>query len=193
MEQMRRNLGVQLKKIRYQRGMSLDDMAKQTDVSKAQLAQMEKGESNPTVSTIWKIADGLKISFSSLLQPPKSTVKKISSSEMPFVAEDEGRYRVFSIIPYSPERGWELYRIELDRHCSYESVAHMDGVEECVTVVTGELEIILEAEEIQLESGDTLVFSGNQPHHYINTSETTSIIHLIITYQMFDVGWSREN
>ncbi|PUB17873.1 helix-turn-helix domain-containing protein [Paenisporosarcina sp. OV554] len=193
MEQMRRNLGVQLKKIRYQRGMSLDDMAKLTDVSKAQLAQMEKGESNPTVSTIWKIADGLKISFSSLLQPPKSTVKKISSSEIPFVTEDEGRYRVFSIIPYSPERGWELYRIELDRHCSYESVAHMDGVEESLTVVTGELKIILEAEEIQLESGDTLVFSGNQTHHYINTSETTSIIHLIITYQMFDTGWSREN
>ncbi len=182
MEQMRRNLGVQLKKIRHQRGMSLDDIAKLTDVSKGQLAQMEKGESNPTVSTIWKIADGLKISFSSLLQPPKSTVKKISSSEIPFVAEDEGRYRVFSIIPYSPERGWEFYRIELDQLCSYESAAHMDGVEETLTVVTGELKMILETEEINLETGDTLVFSGNQTHHYINTSKITTIVHLIITY-----------
>lgn len=183
MEQMRRNLGVQLKKIRHQRGMSLDDIAKLTDVSKAQLAQMEKGESNPTVSTMWKIADGLKISFSSLLQPPKSTVKKISSSEIPFLTEDEGRYRVFSIIPYSPDRGWELYRIELDPHCSYESVAHMDGVEESLTVVNGQLKIILEAEEVKLESGDTLVFSGSQTHRYTNTGETMSVIHLIITYQ----------
>ena len=183
MEQMRRNLGVQLKKIRHQRGMSLDDIAKLTDVSKAQLAQMEKGESNPTVSTIWKIADGLKISFSSLLQAPKSTVKKITSSEIPFLTEDEGRYRVFSIIPYSPERGWEFYRIELDPHCSYESVGHMEGVEETLTVVDGTMKIILENEEVELDSGDTLVFSANQTHCYVNESDTMSVMHLIITYQ----------
>jgi transcriptional regulator with XRE-family HTH domain len=82
-EEIRKNLGVQLHKIRRQRDMSLDDMAKLTEVSKAQLAQMEKGESNPTVSTIWKIADGLKISFSSL-QPPKSLLTIIKPTEVPF-------------------------------------------------------------------------------------------------------------
>ena len=56
MEQMSRNIGFQLKKIRQQRSYSLDDVAKVSGVSKAQLAQIEKGESNPTVSTIWKIA-----------------------------------------------------------------------------------------------------------------------------------------
>ena len=69
MEAMRRNLGVQLKKIRKQRDLSLDDLAKLTDVSKAQLAQMEKGESNPTVSTIWKIADGLKTTVWQAVHP----------------------------------------------------------------------------------------------------------------------------
>lgn len=183
MEEMTKNLGIQLKKIRQQRGMSLDDMAKLTDVSKAQLAQMEKGESNPTVSTIWKIADGLKISFSSLLQPPKTSVKKISPSEIPYLTEDDGRYRVFSIIPYDPERGWELYRIEMDPKCSYESVPHMDGVEESMTVVGGRMKIALESEEIVLEAGETLVFSGNQIHRYQNFGENMAIAHLIIHYQ----------
>ncbi len=183
MEQMRKNLGVQLKKIRKQRGMSLDDIAKLTDVSKAQLAQMEKGDSNPTVSTIWKIADGLKISFSSLLQSPKATAKKISPSEIPYLTEDDGRYRVFSIIPYDPERGWEFYRIELDPQCSYESLAHMEGVEESLTMVTGEMKVIFETEEVHLETGDTLMFAGNQIHRYMNLSENMSIIHLIIHYR----------
>lgn len=183
MEQMRRNLGLQLKMIRQQRGMSLDDMAKLTDVSKAQLAQMEKGDSNPTVSTIWKIADGLKISFSSLLQPPRVSAKKIAPSDIPFLTEDEGRYRVYSIIPYDPERGWEFYRIELDPYCSYESTPHQKGVEESLTVVDGDLKIILENEEVELLIGETLVFSGNQPHRYENTSEKMTVIHLIIHYQ----------
>ncbi|CAM5597901.1 hypothetical protein LSPH24S_09662 [Lysinibacillus sphaericus] len=100
MEQMSRNLAFQLKKIRQQRSVSLDDVAKATGVSKAQLAQIEKGEANPTVSTIWKIAAGLRISFSSLLQPPIAHFMKFSSKNAPHVDEDEGRYRVYSIIPY---------------------------------------------------------------------------------------------
>ncbi|UZN00142.1 helix-turn-helix transcriptional regulator [Lysinibacillus sp. MHQ-1] len=39
---MSRNLAFQLKKIRQQRHLSLDDVAKATGVSKAQLAQIEK-------------------------------------------------------------------------------------------------------------------------------------------------------
>jgi len=183
MEEVTRNLGVQLKKIRNQRGMSLDDIAKLTDVSKGQLAQMEKGESNPTVSTIWKIADGLKISFSSLLQPQKRSVKKIKPTEVPFLTEDSGRYRVFSIIPYNPERGWEFYRVELDPHCSYESAPHMAGVEETLTIVDGQMKLELEAEEVELSKGETLVFSGHQTHRYVNTSDSMSVLHLIIHYQ----------
>jgi quercetin dioxygenase-like cupin family protein len=59
----------------------------------------------------------------------------------------------------------------------------MDGVEESLTVVNGQLKIILEAEDVNLESGDTLVFSGSQTHRYINAGETMSVTHLIITYQ----------
>jgi len=183
MEEMRRNLGQQLKKLRQQRGMSLDEISKLTDVSKGQLAQMEKGESNPTVSTIWKIADGLKISFSSLLQPPRSLAKKIIPSNVPYLTEDEGRYRVFSIIPYDPERGWEFYRLELDSSCSYESAPHMDGVEETLTLVEGNLKIVLENQEVDLEVGETVVFSGNQIHQYMNTNDNMAVLHLIIHYQ----------
>jgi transcriptional regulator with XRE-family HTH domain len=183
MEDMRKNLGVQLNKIRRQRDMSLDDMAKLTDVSKAQLAQMEKGESNPTVSTIWKIADGLKISFSSLLQPPKSLLTKIKPTEVPFLTEDEGRYRVFSIIPYDPERGWEFYRIELDPMCTYESDPHNEGVEETLTVVDGTMMVTVGGNDVNLLKGETLVFSGNQIHRYVNTTDIMSVLHLIIHYK----------
>ncbi len=183
MQEMRKNLGSQLNKIRRQRDMSLDDMAKLTDVSKAQLAQMEKGESNPTVSTIWKIADGLKISFSSLLQTPKSLLTKITPSDVPFLTEDDGRYRVYSIIPYDPERGWEFYRLELDSHSSYESAAHNEGVEETLTVVDGSMKVTVAGDDVHLLKGETLVFSGSQVHRYVNTSDTTSVLHLIIHYK----------
>ena len=57
-------IGNKLKDIRNKRNLSLDEVAKLTGVSKAMLGQIERGQSNPTVSTLWKIATGLKVSFS---------------------------------------------------------------------------------------------------------------------------------
>ncbi len=48
--------------------MSLDNVANMTGVSKSMLGQIERGESSPTVATLWKIATGLHISFTALLE-----------------------------------------------------------------------------------------------------------------------------
>ena len=183
MEQMSRNIGVQLKKIRHQRQASLDDIAKATGVSKAQLAQIEKGEANPTVSTIWKIAAGLRISFSSLLQPPKEKVQKYSSNSANFVAEEDGKYRVYSIIPYDPDRGWEFYKVEMEPGVIHKSEAHTEGVEETVIVIQGQAVIHLGSIKEELVVGDTIVFSGDQEHHYENPTEQLTILHLILQYK----------
>lgn len=183
MEQMSKNIGFQLKKIRQQRSLSLDDVAKATNVSKAQLAQIEKGDSNPTVSTIWKIASGMRISFSSLLQPPKEQFQKYNNKTSPLVSEENGGYRVFSIIPYVPERGWELYKIEMDPGVIHRSEAHPEGVEETLTVLKGQALIEADGMTESLEEGDTLVFSGHQEHAYRNPTNAVTIFHLIIQYR----------
>lgn len=41
-------------------------------ISKTMLGQIERGESNPSIATVWKIANGLKISFTALIHEPKS-------------------------------------------------------------------------------------------------------------------------
>jgi XRE family transcriptional regulator, regulator of sulfur utilization len=49
-----------LKRLREDRKLSLDNVAKLSDVSKSMLFQIERGEVNPTVSTVLKISNGLK-------------------------------------------------------------------------------------------------------------------------------------
>lgn len=161
----------------------MDDVAKATDVSKAQLAQIEKGEANPTVSTLWKIGAGLKISFSSLLQPPKTFFQKYSVDPSTYVSEENGKYRVYSIIPYSPERGWEFYKIEMDPGVIHKSEPHTEGVEETVTVIEGQAVVQCGNMKECLEEGETLVFSANQPHQYENPTDKVTILHLIIQYR----------
>ena len=58
-----------LRSRRAERGWSLDRAAQETGVSKAMLGQIERGESSPTVATLWKIATGFSASLSSFLEP----------------------------------------------------------------------------------------------------------------------------
>lgn len=55
------NIGKHLKNIRQNRELSLDEAAEMTSVSKPMLGQIERGQSSPTITTLWKIATGLKV------------------------------------------------------------------------------------------------------------------------------------
>ena len=61
-----------LKELRSQRGWSLDVTSVKTGVSKAMLGQIERGESSPTIATLWKIASGFDMSFSSFVEDVQS-------------------------------------------------------------------------------------------------------------------------
>ena len=63
------HLATTLKTLRQTRGWSLSKLADETGVSKAMLGQIERNESSPTVSTLWKIATGLNVPFSAFITP----------------------------------------------------------------------------------------------------------------------------
>ncbi len=60
-----------LKRIRDEKKLSLDKLSELTGVSKSMLGQIERGDSSPTISTIWKISSGLKVPFTALLNAPQ--------------------------------------------------------------------------------------------------------------------------
>ena len=64
MEDINAVLAENLRRMRENRRLSLDAVARLTGVSKSMLGQIERGEVNPTVSTMWKIAGGLKVNLS---------------------------------------------------------------------------------------------------------------------------------
>ena len=56
-----------LRALRKARDLSLDQLARLSGVSKSMLRQVEIGRSSPTISVLWKIANGLRVPFSLLL------------------------------------------------------------------------------------------------------------------------------
>ena len=68
MQEINQYLADTLRQLRHDRSWSLDRAASECGVSKAMLGQIERGESSPTVATLWKIASGFDTSLSSFLE-----------------------------------------------------------------------------------------------------------------------------
>ncbi len=69
-----RRVAENLRQRRKGRGMSLDDLAQASGVSRAALSQIETHKSNPTVGLLWKIAVGLGVPFADLIGASKAEV-----------------------------------------------------------------------------------------------------------------------
>ncbi len=175
-------VGENIRKIRKAREYSLEQVSELSGVSKAMIGQIERGESNPTVAVLWKIANGLKVSFSSLLERNSPQVSIIRLEEVQAVYEDDGRYIVYPIFPFDPTKKWESYRVELHPNCSYENEGHPPGVEEYITIISGSLEMVVDNESYILTEGDSIRFAANRTHHYINHSEGITICQMMIYY-----------
>ena len=55
-----------IKRIRENKKMTLDAAAAATGVSRSMLSKIERGDANPTITVLWKIANGFKVSFTAL-------------------------------------------------------------------------------------------------------------------------------
>src|SRR5271157_6493056 len=69
-----RRVAENLRQRRKGRGLSLDDLARSSGVSRAALSQIETCKSNPTVGVLWKVAVGLAVPFAELIGAPRSGV-----------------------------------------------------------------------------------------------------------------------
>ena len=63
-----KRIGANLKQLRTERNLTLGQLSGLAGISKAMLSEMEKGMGNPTINTIWKIANGLKVPYTRLLE-----------------------------------------------------------------------------------------------------------------------------
>lgn len=164
-------LGQNLRRLRTERNLSLGQLAEKSGLSKVMLSQIEKGDANPTVNTLWKIVNGLGVSYSALMEQRAPEVNVVRAAEAPTQADEDGGYRISCYFPNTPERGFEIYHDVLDPACGHETDGHGEGTEEFVYVAAGNLEMTVGDAEYALGPGDAIHFDASQRHIYRNDGD----------------------
>jgi transcriptional regulator with XRE-family HTH domain len=176
-------VGKNLKRLRTERGLSLERLAQLSGVSRAMLGQVELGQSAPTINVLWKMARALDVPFSSLITTAQAEGPKVLRAEAAKrLMSSDGSFQSRALFPYDEPRRVEFYELRLAPRGVEKADGHAPGTTENLVVSKGAVEIVTAAGTHALETGDAILFDADQPHAYRNTGGVEAVLYLVMTY-----------
>lgn len=183
MSQLDKNIAENLKRIRKSRNMSLDMLAEKTGVSKSMLGQIERGESNPTVATIAKIVDGIKVPFEDLIYKKTESVMIIDNDKLPMYKYQAGAYQIRAIFPYDRHRNFEVYEAKIEPGEDCGRFVKDDGGCEYIMVVQGVLTLDTDEGTYEVASNHAVRLDALKRHSYHNRGTQKLILNIFVSYE----------
>ena len=169
-----------IKRLREARRLSMEELSRLSGVSKSMLAQIERGEGNPTLSSLWKLANGMGVPFDALVTRPKPSYAIIKTADIEPILEDDGRVRNFSIFPDDDGRRFSVYYMELEPGSRWLAEPHGRGTVEFISLLSGALEIQAGERTFAITAGEHIRFPGDTPHAYRNTHTGQTTLQMIL-------------
>ncbi len=178
-----RRVAENLRQRRKARGMSLDDLARSSGVSRAALSQIETCKSNPTVGVLWKIAVGLGVPFAELIGAPRSGAVVLRRGDSQVLRAADGKFESRPLTPAGASPLVEIYELRLAARSTHRSEAHAPGTHEVLVVLSGVLRMHVDEETYELNAGDSIAFAADRPHAYENPAGSEGRYHNVIVYE----------
>jgi len=175
-------VGVNLHRLRAQRGLTLEKLAAASGVSRAMLNQIELGRSAPTINVLWKIARALDVTFSTLISASGHGSVVMRAADARRLSSGDGGFVSRPLFPSDAPRRVELYELRIAAGKVEEAVPHPAGTVENLVVTSGALEIGVGAERHLLGSGDAILFEADVPHSYTNRGDKPAVAYLVMSY-----------
>lgn len=157
------------RRLRAERGLSLDALADRAGVSRGMLLQIEQRRVNPSLATIVRIADALDVSVNALVDlGAEDPVRIVHAGDAVELWRGElggvGRLLVGSDrIDHLETWTWSIEPGE-----SHTAEAHPPGTREMLYVIDGDLTLDVGGERFIVSAGDAAVFAADRDHAYAN-------------------------
>ena len=169
-------LGATVQRLRKAYNLSLSELSQQSGVAKSIISQIERNETNPTLATIWRLAQALDVSIERVLQTTEDEpfLEKSTRADTPILLSDDGKCRL-AIIGWIKTVEWlQAYEVSADPGGILESDAHQRGSVESLSVREGELEVEVAGATQSVKAGETLRYRCDRRHVIRNRGATTA-------------------
>ncbi|WP_222932774.1 helix-turn-helix domain-containing protein [Nocardia yunnanensis] len=168
--------GANVRRLREEAGLTLDQLSTQSTVSRAMLSKVERGEKSPTIGVAAKIAHALHTTLSDLIgaPTPKPTAAVIlRKPNRPIFRDPETGFERHTLSPAPGIATGELIAHHLPAHISTGLLpAYPPGTEKQLLVLTGTLTVLISTRTETLTPGDSIYFQADTPHGFANQTPT---------------------
>lgn len=159
-------LPARLKEARRGQGLSLEAVANLSGVSRSMVSQIERGESSPTIATLWNLTRALQVDFAGLLdaQAQADRIEVLREGAAPRI-DNIGRGVRIRILSAPEQAGrHEVYDLRFDPGGALVSQPHTRGAREQLTVIDGALTVTSGGASERLGTGDTARYAADVAH-----------------------------
>ena len=176
-ESRRGDLSATLRALRKARGMTLGDLARTVSLSKSALSQIESGKIDPSLDTLRRLAEALKITLASLFETRTSVDNRVvrrNQRKVFSIPRNHLRYELLS--PDLIGKRVEFLRVEFDPVAADRPQPYSHEGEEYGIVIRGRVEIFVDGATYLLGPGDSIVFHATAPHYVHNAGRTSAVM-----------------
>ncbi|TDU66619.1 XRE family transcriptional regulator [Prosthecobacter fusiformis] len=179
-------VGRRVKKLRTDRGWSLEELAQVSGVSRSMLSEIERERANPTLTVTFRIARAFGLSLQELIgsvEMQAAKIQVIRSRDRGQVFRSDKQCEIRTLSPLNLEKDVEFYELKLRVGGALRSQSHFEGTREFLTVEEGCVRVESDDAVEELGKGDSGTYPVDVPHAIVNTGTGDAVVFLVVIYR----------
>ena len=176
------DIGSKIKRLRQANGLTLEELANRSELTKGFLSQLERDLTSPSVTTLENILEALGTNLQEFFS--EKPAEQIVFKKDDFFVNEQDDYVISYIIPNAQKNEMEPILIELDKEKQSMTIDPHEG-QEFGYVVQGKIKLICGDNEYILKKGETFYLKGLVSHYIINPGETKAKVIWVSTPPLF--------
>jgi transcriptional regulator with XRE-family HTH domain len=180
-------LGKTIQRLRKAYNLSLGELSEQSGVAKSIISQIERNETNPTLSTVVRLSRALDTTVDEVLRGEQTSlfIDHQSKSGIPILESQDGLCRLAIVGPLSLVDSFQWYDFHAQPKGVLESSPHPPGTIEHLYIVKGELEVTTGDETKLGKTGEALRYRADVPHRIVNVGGVEAHAVMVLALKQF--------
>jgi transcriptional regulator with XRE-family HTH domain len=158
-----------VRELRQSRQLTLEALASRAGISKGMVVQIEQGRTNPSLTTLARLALALGVSLPRLVQNrQQETLRVVAADQSMLLWSGDNGGEGYLLASADDPTSLQLWSFRLLPGDSHRAAPQAPGTVEIVHVLRGRLRLRLGSAECAAEAGESVVFRPVLEHEYLN-------------------------
>jgi transcriptional regulator with XRE-family HTH domain len=175
------DVGSRLRELRQERGFSMRSLARLSGLSTNALSMIERGQTSPSVSTLYKLSEALEIPITAFFrtEPPRQVIVFRKANERSRVEFQRGVWEGLGGESFVGRVEPFMLTLEPGATSGPHSLVHSGH--EFVICVQGQLEYEVEDQRYSFQPGDSLLFASKLRHRWRNPGRSVANVLFVLS------------